>query len=201
MCIRDRFTISPQVLFIPYLQTSSKEPPCAPIPGTSRKCSGAILRISSNARPCVAPVSYKHLNGSGSTRVIGELYPFGFGLSYTSFAYSNLKVSPLQQRTQGEYTVKVDITNTGKRAGDEIVQLYIRDKVSSVIAYDSELRGFERISLQPGETKQVTFTLKPEDLQLLDRNMHWTVEPGDFEILVGASSQDIRLKETITALP
>ena len=140
-------------------------------------------------------------NGSGSTRVIGELYPFGFGLSYTSFAYSNLKVSPLQQRTQGEYTVKVDITNTGKRAGDEIVQLYIRDKVSSVIAYDSELRGFERISLQPGETKQVTFTLKPEDLQLLDRNMNWTVEPGDFEILVGASSQDIRLKETITALP
>ena len=122
-------------------------------------------------------------------------------MSYTSFAYSNLKVSPLQQRTQGEYTVKVDITNTGKRAGDEIVQLYIRDKVSSVIAYDSELRGFERISLQPGETKQVTFTLKPEDLQLLDRNMNWTVEPGDFEILVGASSQDIRLKETITALP
>ena len=93
------------------------------------------------------------------------------------------------------------VTNTGKRAGDEVVQLYVRDKVSSVITYDSQLRGFERVSLQPGETKEVVFTLKPEDLQLLDRNMKWTVEPGDFEILIGASSQDIRLKETITALP
>lgn len=93
------------------------------------------------------------------------------------------------------------MTNTGKRAGDEVVQLYVRDKVSSVITYDSQLRGFERVSLQPGETKEVVFTLKPEDLQLLDRNMKWTVEPGDFEILIGASSQDIRLKETITALP
>lgn len=140
-------------------------------------------------------------NGSGSTRVLGELYPFGFGLSYTTFAYSDLNVSPLQQSTQGEYTVRVNITNTGKRAGDEVVQLYVRDKVSSVIAYDSQLRGFERVSLQPGETRTVTFTLKPEDLQLLDRNMRWTVEPGEFEILVGASSKDIRLKETITALP
>lgn len=140
-------------------------------------------------------------NGSGSTRVLGELYPFGFGLSYTTFAYSDLSVSPLQQSTQGEYTVRVNITNTGKRAGDEVVQLYVRDKVSSVIAYDSQLRGFERVSLQPGETRTVTFTLKPEDLQLLDRHMRWTVEPGEFEILVGASSKDIRLKETITALP
>lgn len=139
-------------------------------------------------------------NGAGSTRVLGELYPFGFGLSYTTFAYSGLEVTPLQQRTQGDYTVKMKVTNTGKRAGDEVVQLYVRDKVSSVITYDSQLRGFERVSLQPGETKEVVFTLKPEDLQLLDRNMKWTVEPGDFEILIGASSQDIRLKETITAL-
>lgn len=140
-------------------------------------------------------------NGSGATRVIGELYPFGFGLSYTTFAYSDLEVSPLQQHTQGEYTIKVNVTNTGKRAGDEVVQLYVRDKVSSVITYDSQLRGFERISLQPGETRQVTFSLKPEDLQILDRNMNWTVEPGEFEVMIGASSQDIRLKKTITALP
>ena len=119
-------------------------------------------------------------NGSGATRVIGELYPFGFGLSYTTFAYSDLEVSPLQQHTQGEYTIKVNVTNTGKRAGDEVVQLYVRDKVSSVITYDSQLRGFERVSLQPGETRQVTFSLKPEDLQILDRNMNWTVEPGEF---------------------
>ena len=139
-------------------------------------------------------------NGSGSTRVIGELYPFGFGLSYTTFAYSDLQVSPLQQSTQGDYTVRFRVTNTGQRAGDEVVQLYIRDKVSSVITYDSQLRGFERISLQPGESKEVTFRLAPSDLQLLDRHMQWTVEPGEFEILVGASSKDIRLKQTVRAL-
>ena len=81
-----------------------------------------------------------------------------------------------------------------KRAGDEVVQLYIRDKVSSVIAYESVLRGFERISLQPGETKTVSFVLLPEDLQILDRHMEWTVEPGEFEVRIGASSNDIKLK-------
>lgn len=140
-------------------------------------------------------------NGSGSTRITGELYPFGYGLSYTTFKYSNLKVSPLSQPTQGDYTVSVEVTNTGNMTGDEIVQLYVRDKVSSVITYDSQLRGFERITLEPGETRQVSFTLTPEDLQLLDRNMKWTVEPGELEIMIGASSQDIRLKQTIKALP
>lgn len=139
-------------------------------------------------------------NGSGRTRVSGELYPFGFGLSYTTFTYSDLKVSPLRQPVSGSYTVKVNVTNTGKYAGDEVVQLYVRDKVSSVVTYDSQLRGFERVSLKPGETKEVAFTLTPEDLELLDAGMKWTVEPGAFEILIGASSRDIRLKETITAL-
>ena len=88
------------------------------------------------------------------------------------------------------------MTNTGKLEGEEVVQLYIRDKVSSVIAYESVLRGFERISLQPGETKTVSFVLLPEDLQILDRHMEWTVEPGEFEVRIGASSNDIKLKET-----
>lgn len=140
-------------------------------------------------------------NGSGRTRVLGELYPFGYGLSYTTFSYDNLQVSPLQQSTQGDYTVCVDVTNTGTRTGDEVVQLYVHDCLSSVITYESQLRGFERITLQPGETRRVTFTLTPEDLQLLDRNMQWNVEPGDFEIRIGSSSQDIRLKQTVTALP
>ena len=140
-------------------------------------------------------------NGSGRTRVLGELYPFGYGLSYTTFSYDNLQVSPLQQSTQGNYTVCVDVTNTGTRTGDEVVQLYVHDCLSSVITYESQLRGFERITLQPGETRRVTFTLTPEDLQLLDRNMQWNVEPGDFEIRIGSSSQDIRLKQTVTALP
>ena len=140
-------------------------------------------------------------NGSGHTRVQGELYPFGYGLSYTTFAYSDLKVSPLEQSTQGEYTISLKVTNTGNRQGDEVVQLYVRDLVSSVTTYDSQLRGFERITLQPNETKQVTFKLVPEDLQLLDRQMNWTVEPGEFELMIGASSQDIRLKQKIKALP
>lgn len=139
-------------------------------------------------------------NGSGSTRVLGELYPFGHGLSYTSFEYSDMNVSPLEQGTQGNYTITFNITNTGKRQGDEVVQLYVRDKYSSVIAYDSVLRGFERVSLNPGETKQVTFELTPEDLQLLDRNMQWTVEPGEFEFMIGASSKDIKLMKTVKAL-
>lgn len=139
-------------------------------------------------------------NGSGSTRVLGELYPFGHGLSYTSFEYSDMNVSPLEQGTQGNYTITFNITNTGKRQGDEVVQLYVRDKYSSVIAYDSVLRGFERVSLNPGETKQMTFELTPEDLQLLDRNMQWTVEPGEFEFMIGASSKDIKLRKTVKAL-
>lgn len=150
---------------------------------------------SHGAQPSSGP------NGAGSTRVLGELYPFGYGLSYTTFDYSDLEVTPLEQSTQGDYTVCVKVTNTGKRAGDEVVQLYVRDKVSSVITYDSQLRGFERVSLQPGETKEVIFHLTPEDLQLLDRNMRWTVEPGEFEFMVGASSQDIRLRQTVQALP
>lgn len=137
-------------------------------------------------------------NGWGDTRVSGELYPFGYGLSYTTFEYDNLRISQPNSGTESPVTVSVDITNTGKRTGDEVVQLYLRDKVSSVIAYESVLRGFERISLKPGETKKVVFTLQPEDLQILDRHMEWTVEPGEFEVRVGASSTDIRLRGTFS---
>lgn len=135
-------------------------------------------------------------NGYGKTRVNGALYPFGFGLSYTTFEYSNLKVSPERQGPKGDIQVSFDITNTGKRAGDEIVQLYVKDKVSSVISYESLLRGFERVSLQPGETKNIQFTLHPEDLEILDINMNWNVEPGEFEVRIGASSEDIKLKKS-----
>jgi beta-glucosidase len=135
-------------------------------------------------------------NGYGKTAVNGPLYPFGHGLSYTSFTYSNLTIGPDSLHTQSTITVTVDITNSGKRKGDEVVQLYLKDKVSSVTQYETMLRGFERISLQPGETRTVTFQLHPDDLALLDRNMNWTVEPGEFEILIGSSSTDIRLKKT-----
>lgn len=135
-------------------------------------------------------------NGYGNTAVVGELYPFGYGLSYTTFEYSNLKVTPKKHGVAGNIEVSVDITNSGKYKGDEVVQLYVRDLISSVISYDSQLRGFERITLEPGQTQTVHFTLTPGDLEMLDRDMHWVVEPGEFEILVGSSSQDIRLKDT-----
>ena len=134
-------------------------------------------------------------NGFGKTNVYGALFPFGFGLSYTEFSYSNLIVSPEKQNINGDIQISVDVSNTGKWKGDEVVQLYVKDLVSSVTVYDSQLRGFERITLNVGETKTVKFLLKPFDLRLLDKNMKWVVEPGMFEVLVGSSSEDIRVRK------
>lgn len=134
-------------------------------------------------------------NGYGKTMVLGSLYPFGFGLSYTTFEFSNLKLSAQEIRSQGEIEITVDLKNTGTRKGDEVVQLYLKDVVSSVTTYETVLRGFERVNLAPGETKTVKFTLTPDDLMLLDKNMKWTVEPGKFEVLIGNSSESIKLKK------
>jgi len=127
------------------------------------------------------------------TRVNGALYYFGYGLSYTSFTYSNLRVSPLVQSLRGDVAVSVDVKNSGTREGDEVVQLYTRDLVSSVTTYEKNLRGFKRIRLLPGETKTVNFVLRPDDLALWDRSMHFVVEPGKFKVMIGSSSEDIRL--------
>ncbi len=136
-------------------------------------------------------------NGSGKTRILGELYPFGYGLSYTSFDYSNLKINAPQLTGKDSIRVSADITNTGKYAGDEIVQLYVRDKISSVVAYDSRLCGFERITLKPGEKQTVTFTISPDQLKILDKDMKWTLEPGAFDIMVGRNSKDIELRGAV----
>jgi beta-glucosidase len=116
------------------------------------------------------------------------LFPFGFGLSYTTFAYSNLKVSPARVGVAGETKVSVTVSNTGNRAGDEIVQLYVRDLVSSVTRPIKELKDFKRISLAPGESKTVAFVITPDKLSFLDLNMRNVVEPGWFDIMVGTSS-------------
>ncbi|MFD0941091.1 glycoside hydrolase family 3 N-terminal domain-containing protein [Pedobacter boryungensis] len=137
-------------------------------------------------------------NGTGKTRVLGALYPFGYGLSYTTFEFTNLKLSAQEIQPKNDIQIAVDVKNTGSRKGDQVVQLYLKDMVSSVTVYESVLRGFERVSLAPGETKTVKFTLKPSDLQLLDKNMKWTVEPGKFQVMIGNSSEDIKLKKEFT---
>jgi len=115
-------------------------------------------------------------------------------LSYTTFEYKNLLIEPRQQKRGADITVTVDVTNTGERAGTAIVQLYLRDEVSSVITYEKMLRGFERVALEPGQTSKVKFTLTSEDLQLLDAGMKWVVEPGWFTVMVGDSSENTPLK-------
>ena len=154
------------------------------------------------------------------TRVNGALYFFGHGLSFTTFAYSKLKINPaivfspspvgrgrgegssaplnpspkFPSQMEGEkVTVSVDVTNTGSREGDEVVQLYTRELVTSVTTYEKNLRGFERIHLKPGETKTVSFTLSHDDLALWNRQMHFVVERGKFKVMIGSGSEDIRL--------
>jgi beta-glucosidase len=130
-----------------------------------------------------------------STLANGVLYPFGHGFSYTTFNYENLQIAPRRQKTGGTVRVSVDVSNTGRVNGDEVVQLYLQDVLSSVITYEEVLRGFQRVTLAPGEKRTIVFTLGPEDLQLLDQQMRWVVEPGTFEVRIGSSSVDIRLKD------
>ena len=125
----------------------------------------------------------------GST--VLPLFPFGWGLSYSTFKYANVRATPDSIGPQGRTTVSVDVTNSGAVRGDEVVQLYIRDEVSSVTRPVKELRGFRRITLNPGETKTVEFTLGPDELSFLNRDMHRVVEPGIFTIMVGGNSIDL----------
>jgi beta-glucosidase len=125
------------------------------------------------------------------------LYPFGYGLSYTDFKYSNLRVNPAQIYQAGSAEIKVDVTNTGNQPGVETVQLYVHERYTPVAVPVKQLKGFERVALNPGETKTVTMKLMPEDLMLLDRDMHWTVVSGTFDLMVGKSSSDIVLSQPL----
>lgn len=121
------------------------------------------------------------------------LFPFGHGLSYTVFKYSSLEIKPKRVGPSGEVMIKFYVENVGELKGDEVVQLYIRDPVASIARPVKELRGFKRITLEPGEKKKVTFTLYMDQLAFYDRNMRLIVEPGTYEVMVGSSSEDIRL--------
>ena len=139
-------------------------------------------------------------NGYGVSRITGALYPFGHGLSYTTFAYSSLQIDIDGGGTASTVRVSCRVKNTGKRAGDEVVQLYLNDKVASVTRYEKMLRGFERIHLAPGEEKEVIFILSSDDLAFYDRHMERKVEPGAFRVYIGSSSEDIRLQGSFVLL-
>lgn len=118
-------------------------------------------------------------------------FPFGFGLSYTQFKITNLQLSDASIRPDGRLTVSVNVQNTGKRMGDEVVQLYIRDVAASMARPVKELKGFKRISLKPGESQRVEFSLGPEHLGFYNLAMKYVVEPGEFKVMVGSSSEDV----------
>ena len=132
------------------------------------------------------------------TKEMDVAFPFGYGLSYTTFAYSNLKLSMENPTEKDTVMVSADVTNTGKSAGKEVVQLYIRDLTGSAIRPEKELKGFEKVFLEPGETKTVTMELNKRSFAWYNTELHdWFAASGDYEILVGASSRDIRLTETL----
>lgn len=136
-------------------------------------------------------------NGWGTSRVQGPLYHLGHGLSYTTFEYGAASVTPAKATEDDEITITCDVTNSGKVAGDNVVQLYIKDEVGSIAPFSKMLRGFERIPLEAGETKTVTFKINPKrDLKMLDINNDWIVEPGKFTVMIGESSSPDDVKQT-----
>ena len=130
---------------------------------------------------------------------VSPLFAFGYGLSYTTFAIKNVRLEKNKIKTNGSTRALADVTNTGKREGAEVVQMYIRDVVSSVTRPVKELKGFQKVTLRPGETKTVAFDITPDLLAFYDVNMKYVVEPGEFSIMVGNSSRDEDLtKVTLT---
>lgn len=150
------------------------------------------------------PLVYNHKptgRGDDYNNLSGEpLFPFGFGLSYTTFEYKDLKLSKTQIKATEKITASFTLQNTGDRDGDEVVQLYIRDMLASVARPVLELKGFKRIRLKAGETKSVSFEITPQMLQMLNAEMKSVIEPGDFRIMIGASSRELQLKETLSVI-
>ena len=139
--------------------------------------------------------SNRHYNSSYNDESIFPKFEFGYGLSYTSFQYSNLQMSKRKMKANEQIEVSVTITNTGKYDGEEIVQLYLRDKVGSIVRPIKELKDFQKISLKAGEAKTIKFVISKEKLSFYNQQLQWVAEPGDFDVMIGASSRDIRLKD------
>jgi beta-glucosidase len=150
------------------------------------------------------PIFYSHRPSGGRSHWKGDyvetsvkpLYPFGFGLSYTRFDYSDLVLSHQQAAPPEVVTISVRVKNTGQRAGDEVVQLYVGDPVASVTRPVKALKGFKRVTFQPGGEKTVCFQLDVRHLAFYDRQLQYVVEPGQIQVMVGSSSEDIRASDT-----
>jgi beta-glucosidase len=123
-------------------------------------------------------------------------YEFGYGLSYTSFAYADLKLNKKKMKMNDKIEVSMNITNTGKYAGEEVVQLYLRDKVASLVRPVKELKDFQRVKLNPGEIKTIRFYIDKQKLSFYNEQLKWLAEPGEFDLMIGSSSRDIRLKDS-----
>jgi beta-glucosidase len=121
------------------------------------------------------------------------LYPFGFGLSYTDFNYGEMKLSGTALQGDQTLTASIELTNSGKYDGKEVVQLYIRDVVGSVTRPVKELKGFQKVFLKAGETKTITFEITPEDLKFYNSDLNFVWEPGEFEIMIGGNSRDVKM--------
>ena len=170
---------------------------------------GGKLPISHPRSAGQIPVYYGHKVSGGRSQWKGDyvdgeagpLYPFGHGLGYTTFRISNLSVTPDEAGWSQEVTVTAVVSNTGKREGDEVIQLYVRDPVASVTRPVLELKGFARVGLPAGGSAQVTFELPVGQLGFYDRDMTYVVEPGSIEVLVGTSSADLQVAGSFTVVP
>ncbi|MBE0430431.1 MAG: glycoside hydrolase family 3 C-terminal domain-containing protein, partial [Dehalococcoidia bacterium] len=170
---------------------------------------GGKLPVSMPERVGQVPVYYGHKPSGARSQVWGDYveastgpaFEFGYGLSYTTFEMSNLRIEPARIRAEDTVSVQVDVRNTGSRYGDEVVQLYINDPSASVTRPVKELKGFRRIALEPGGTQTVLFDLPAETLGFYDREMRFAVEPGTFKVMVGRSSRDIVLEGVFEVLP
>ena len=151
-------------------------------------------------RPATSDSNHNY-NSSYNDLSIFPRYEFGYGLSYTTFKYGNLQLSKKKLTVNDKIEVSVEITNTGKYAGEEIVQLYLRDRVGSIVRPVKELKDFRKISLKVGEVKTIRFVIDKEKLSYYNQQLEWVAEPGDFDLMIGASSKDIRLTDSFELIP
>jgi beta-glucosidase len=161
---------------------------------------GGRLPVSFPKSAGAMPYFYNHKLKSAGSPVhpdFGALFPFGHGLSYTSFEYTDFRVASGKAANDGQFEVSCTVENTGQRAGDEVVQLYVRDPIASLVRPVMELKGFKRLTLSPGERKRVYFVLPVDLLSFTVSGTTRVIEPGKFELMIGRSAAEILVRETV----